>query len=76
MAIEKSKLTSILLQNFPNAKIIVNDLIGDREHYSLHITCKSFKGLSLITQHRMVKNSLSNVLNNELHAITIKTSSS
>ena len=73
MAISETKLISILQQSFPNAKIKITDLTGDQDHYSLDITCNSFKGLPLIKQHRLVKDALSEVLEKELHAITIKT---
>ena len=73
MAIEESKLKDILQESFPKAKIIIQDLAGDQDHYSLDITCESFCGLSLIKQHKLVKNALSEVLKQELHAITIKT---
>jgi len=73
MAISENKLMSILKQSFPNAIIKITDLAGDQDHYSLDITCSSFKGLPLIQQHRLVKDALSEVLESELHAITIKT---
>lgn len=73
MAIAEAKLLDILQQNFPKAKIILQDTAGDQDHYSLEITCKSFQGLPLIKQHKLVKNALSEVLKKELHAITIKT---
>ena len=73
MAISEIKLTSILQQSFPNAKIKISDLAGDQDHYSLDVTCSSFKGLPLIKQHRLVKDALLEVLKKELHAITIKT---
>ncbi|CAN0558983.1 unnamed protein product [Ectocarpus sp. 12 AP-2014] len=73
MAISENKLMSILKQSFPNAKIKITDLAGDQDHYSLDITCSNFKGLPLIKQHRLVKGALSEILEGELHAITIKT---
>ncbi len=73
MAISKSRLTNILQQSFPNAKIIITDLAGTQDHYSLDITSNSFQGLPLVKQHKLVKNSLAKVLKKELHAITIKT---
>jgi stress-induced morphogen len=73
MAISESKLTTILQQSFPNAKIKITDLAGDQDHYALDITCSSFKGIPLIKQHKLVKKALSEVLVGELHAITIKT---
>lgn len=73
MAISESQLASILQQSFPNARIKITDIAGDRDHYSVDITCNSFKGLPLIKQHRLVKEALSNVLKKDLHAVTIKT---
>lgn len=75
MAIKKSELEYIILQSFPNATIEITDLAGDEDHYSLSIIDKSFDGLSLIKQHKMVKEALKEVLSTKLHAITIKTSS-
>ena len=73
MAISEEQLQSILQQNFPNAKIIITDLLGDQDHYSLEIHSSAFKGLTLIGQHKLVKNALAAVLKKDLHAITIKT---
>lgn len=74
MAISEAQLKLILQRNFPNAKIIITDLLGDQDHYSLEIHSSTFKGLTLIAQHKLVKNALAEVLKKDLHAITIKTS--
>lgn len=77
MAISASKLEGIIRHSFPNAKIKISDYLGDQDHYSLEIEDSSFTGLSLVNQHKMVKKALSEIMNsNELHAITIKTSTS
>jgi stress-induced morphogen len=73
MAIAISELENILLVKFPQAKIKIIDLVGDEDHYSLHIADQSFAGKSVVTQHRMVNEALSEVLKSRLHAITIKT---
>lgn len=73
MAISESKLQSILQNRFPNAKIKITDTYGDQDHYALEITSSLFKGLTLIKQHRLVKDALAEVLVKELHAISIKT---
>ena len=73
MAIPASKLQSILQNSFPNAKIKITDTAGDQDHYALEITSEAFEGLSLIKQHRLVKDALAEVLAKELHAISIKT---
>ncbi len=73
MAISEEELLAILQQEFPNAKIKLKDLAGDRDHYSLEIYDPSFKNIPLIKQHKLVNTALSEVLHNRLHTITIKT---
>jgi len=73
MAISQEELLSILQQKFPNAKIKLQDLAGDMDHYSLEISDPSFKGLPLMRQHKTVNEALSELLHTRLHAITIKT---
>jgi len=74
MAISSDELEKIIRQTFPSAIIKITDLVGDQDHYSLEISDISFSGKSLITQHRMVKDALAEILSTQLHAITIKTS--
>ncbi len=73
MAISEAQLKLILQRNFPNAKIIITDLLGDQDHYSLEIHSSAFQGLTLMAQHKLVKNALAELLKKDLHAITIKT---
>ena len=72
MAVPESRVMHILQRSFPRAKIIINDIAGDQNHYALQITCESFKGLSILDQHRAVKDSLADLLKKDLHALTIK----
>ncbi len=73
MAISIVELEDIIKQSFPSAKIKLTDLVGDEDHYALEIEDASFAGQSLINQHKMVKQALSEVMERKLHAITIKT---
>jgi stress-induced morphogen len=73
MAIAKNELEEVLLEHFPEADIVVKDLVGDNNHYSLEISDKQFAGLTLIAQHKLVKKALSELLSSKLHAITIVT---
>lgn len=74
MAITQEELQNILKKSFPNAQMHITDTIGDGDHYALEIIDDSFKGKSLINQHKMVKEALKEVLqSNKLHAISIKT---
>ena len=73
MAISAEELEKILKESFPHSIIKITDLVGDQDHYALEITDVQFNGLSLINQHKLVKNALSKILNKKLHAITVKT---
>ena len=73
MPISTNDLFNKLKQAFPDAIINIDDLAGDNDHYALDITCKSFKNLSLIAQHKLVNEALKSCLGTQLHALKIKT---
>ncbi|HIA60448.1 MAG TPA: BolA family transcriptional regulator [Pelagibacterales bacterium] len=59
----------------PDAKVTIEDLRGDGDHYSAIVVSKSFDGKSMIQQHKMVYESLKGKMGNELHALELKTKS-
>lgn len=73
MAISKIELEAILRIKFPQAEITLLDTAGDEDHYNLVIKDAAFGGLSVIAQHKLVKDALKEVLSNRLHALSIKT---
>ena len=73
MPIEQNKLENLLKEKFPNSKIIIEDLAGDNDHYSVFIESSLFNDLSKIKQHQLVYKSLDGLMNNELHAMQLKT---
>lgn len=73
MAMEKKLIEELIKNSFPDAKIIIEDLRGDGDHYSAIITSKIFKGKSKVEQHKMVYDSLNGKMGNELHALMLKT---
>jgi stress-induced morphogen len=74
MTISHTELESLLKNSFPNSEIELTDIAGDENHYSLIIKDSCFTGLSIIQQHKIVKEALREILeSNKLHAITIKT---
>ena len=74
MAIDKDELWQIIKDNFPNAKIVITDTVGDRDHYRIEIIDQVFVGKNKIQQHRIVHKALDAILHNRLHAIELKTS--
>ena len=73
MPIEKIKLEELIKNKFPSADIRVEDLAGDNNHYSVSIESSAFNGLSRIQQHQLVYESLDGLMDNELHAMQLKT---
>ena len=73
MPIEQNRLENILKEKFPNSKIIIEDLAGDNDHYSVFIESSLFNDLSKIKQHQLVYKSLDGLMDNKLHAMQLKT---
>ena len=73
MPLEKKIIEELIKSSIPDAKVIIEDLRGDGDHYSATVISKTFDGKSKIEQHKMVYNSLKGRMGNELHALAIKT---
>ena len=73
MAMEKEIIEKLIKNSIPDAKITIEDLRGDGDHYSATVISKSFVGKSKIDQHKMVYASLKGKMGNELHALMLKT---
>ena len=73
MPIEQKKLEELINDKFPNSKILIEDLAGDNDHYSVQIESDMFNGLSRIKQHQLVYKSLNGLMDRELHAMQLKT---
>jgi len=75
MPITKNELEKMLAESLPDAKILIEDLKGDGDHYSATIISKIFEGKSRIQQHQMVYSALKGKMGSELHALMLKTRS-
>ena len=69
----KNEIQQLIKKSIPDAKILIEDLRGDENHYSATVISKSFVGKSKIIQHKMVYDSLDGKMGNELHALMLKT---
>ena len=54
MPISKEELEKLLKESLPSAKISIEDLKGDGDHYSATVISTEFKGKSRIQQHQIV----------------------
>ncbi len=73
MAMDLKEIEVLIKEALPDAKIDIQDLAGDGNHYSATITSSKFVGKSKIEQHKIVYSSLKGKMGNELHALAIKT---
>ena len=68
------QLEEMIKESLPGASVHIEDLRGDGDHYSAHVTYDGFKGLSRVKQHQMVYAALKGKMGGELHALALQTS--
>ena len=73
MTMNLNEIEDLIKEALPDAKVEIQDLAGDGNHYSATISSSSFIGKSKIEQHKIVYASLKGKMGNELHALEIKT---
>ena len=73
MAMEAAAIEALIRQAFPDAKIVIEDLRGDGDHYSAAVVSAAFAGKSKVQQHQMVYASLGGRMGGELHALALQT---
>jgi len=73
MAMDREHIIDLIKTAFPDAKVDVQDLRGDGDHYAATVISKAFVGKSRIQQHQMVYAALEGRMGEELHALALKT---
>ena len=73
MPVPVDTLEALLRDAFPTARIHINDLVGDADHYKVEIFSDDFLGKTKIQQHQMVYKALKAIIGKELHAMTLTT---
>ena len=74
MAMVGSEIERLIRQAFPDAHVIVVDMVGDGDHFAARIASEAFKGKSRIQQHQMVYSALQGQMGGALHALALETS--
>ena len=74
MAMTAAEIEELILRSFPDAKVTIDDLRGDGDHYAAQIVSEQFRGLTRVQQHKMVYNAMDGKMGNELHALALNTS--
>ena len=73
MSLKLEEIKNLIKSAIPDAKINIQDLAGDENHYSATIKSKIFNGISKIEQHKLVYKALKGKMGNELHALALNT---
>lgn len=71
MAMSAQDISDLITSGIPDAKVRIEDLRGDGDHYAAHIISPSFQGLSRIQQHQMVYKALQGKIGNATTACFI-----
>jgi stress-induced morphogen len=74
MAMTAGEIESLIRDAFPDAKVAVEDLAGDGDHYAATVVTEAFRGRSRVQQHQMVYAALRGRMGGELHALALQTS--
>ena len=73
MAMTASELEGLIRDSIPDAKVTIDDLRGDGDHYSARIISSAFEGKSRVQQHQMVYAALQGKMGGDLHALALTT---
>lgn len=73
MAMDAGEIERLIHEGIPDAKIKIDDLRGDGDHYAAYVESPAFVGKSRVQQHQMVYAALKGRMGNELHALALTT---
>tara|TARA_R110002096_G_scaffold151307_9_gene313787 strand:+ start:7335 stop:7592 length:258 start_codon:yes stop_codon:yes gene_type:complete len=73
MAMEASEIEAMIRESLPDAKVTIQDLRGDGDHYAALVVSSAFEGISRVKQHQMVYQALKGKMGDDLHALALQT---
>lgn len=73
MAMEAAEIERLIVEGIPDAKVEIEDLRGDGDHYAARVTSSAFKGKTRVQQHQMVYAALKGSMDQALHALALTT---
>jgi stress-induced morphogen len=74
MAMDSGEIERLIKEALPDARVTIEDLRGDGDHYAALVVSASFKGKSRVQQHQLVYQALRGRMGNKLHALALQTS--
>ena len=74
MAMDAASIERLIKDALPDARVSIEDLRGDGDHYAAHVVSQAFRGKSRVQQHQLVYQALGVRMGGELHALALQTS--
>ena len=73
MAMDAAEIEKMIREALPDARITIEDLRGDGDHYAAHVVSSAFEGKTRVQQHQMVYQALRGKMGDDLHALALHT---
>ncbi len=73
MAMVAKDIEELIRASLPDARVTIDDLAGDGDHYAATVVSEAFRGKSRVQQHQMVYDALKGRMGGELHALALTT---
>lgn len=73
MTMAVSEIEALIKAALPDARVTIEDLAGDGDHYAASVVSERFRGLSRVQQHQVVYAALRGRMGGELHALALQT---
>ena len=74
MAMPAAEIEALIRAALPDARITIEDLAGDGDHYAATVVSESFRGIPRVRQHQIVYAALQGRMGGALHALALQTS--
>ena len=74
MAMPANEIEALIKSALPDARVTIEDLAGDGDHYAAVVVSEIFRGKSRVQQHQIVYAALRGRMGGELHALALQTS--
>jgi stress-induced morphogen len=74
MAMAAQDIERLIKERLPDARVSIDDLAGDGDHYAATVVAEAFRGKTRVQQHQMVYEALGDSMRGALHALALKTS--
>ncbi len=73
MAMGATEIEALIKAALPDARVTIEDLAGDGDHYAATVVSEAFRGRSRVQQHQMVYAALQGRMGGALHALALQT---